>query len=128
MSFWSLRQRRTQTPTLTVPGLGRAPHVAGSLGFTEAAEVQPMGFYNFHLGDVITAGAANWALDPSHDTQLMTIWGHGVMRNPFAFAATAPQVIYSSAAAPFDAIRGVIFEGVKPEHLSPIEGGESFNG
>lgn len=129
MNFPSLRPRRTAETVVSVPGYARAPHIQGSLAQESAAEISPAGFWHFHLGDIITQGAANWALDPSHDTPLSTIWGHGVMRNPSAFAPTTPQIVYAHNAAPLDAIRGMIYQGIAPSSLHALQGGtESFNG
>jgi hypothetical protein len=118
MTFPFLRQRKTASPVIDVPGLQRFQQRPGSLAAESVTQVALTGFYNYHLGDVITHGASHWAMDPSHDTQLFTVWGHGVMRNPFAFAPTSPQTIYAHNAAPIDAIRGVIFSGIRPERLA----------
>lgn len=80
-------------------------------------ETSPAGFYHWHLGDVFTAGSPNWALDPSHDTPLNTIWGHGVMCAANAFRPLQlPQVIVTPAPR-IDALRGVIVGGIEPETL-----------
>jgi hypothetical protein len=127
MSFWRMRTRRSTTPYVTIPGYARLPHVPGGLALTEAANVQLGGFYQFHMGDVFTGGASAWALDPSHDTQLMTWWGNGVMRNPYAFRPTSEQVIVAPIKLTTNIPRGMIYQGIAPARLQAIQG-ESFNG
>lgn len=126
MTFPWLRKRMKSSTTVLVPGNASYPVVPGSLASESAAQVSLGGFYHFHLGDIITHGASNWALDPSHDTQVFPIWGNGVVRAQY-FEPLKPQVIYAQNAAPFDAIRGIIFQGIAPERLGPVST-EAFNG
>lgn len=44
-----------------------------------------MGVYQYHQGDIFLPGPAAFALDPSHDTPLTTVWGHAFLVRANAF-------------------------------------------
>ena len=94
----------------TVAGLGRilsgvfgvgnpGPGLASQNVTLDASKVG--GPYTLHEGDLFLPGTGNWALDPSYDGPLMTVWGHGFLRSPnWPLAiAQAPQVVTYPASA-----------------------------
>lgn len=123
---WALRPRVPGVQVIDVPGIVRQGHIPVSISDTSTAEVRPVGYYQFHLGDVFTPGTGNWIPDPAHDTQLFTIWGHGSLRAQ-SFEPVPPGVAQALLSAPYDSIRGTIIQGLSLEHLQNVAG-ESVNG
>jgi hypothetical protein len=97
---------------LTIAGLGRiiqgvfgtgspGPGLASQNVTLDAAKTG--GPFTLHEGDVFLPGTGNWALDPSYDGPLQTVWGHGFLRTPNTFRVRpgAPQVQTYAASALF---------------------------
>lgn len=66
------------------------------------------GVYAFHEGDLFTPGAGNWVLEPSQETPLATVWGHGFLRVPNTFNPLQPPQLYANPNVATNGIGGSI--------------------
>lgn len=128
MSFWTQRKRMNGE---VVVGSQAKYAVAPPRGDDASAEIlqgRPGSYYTYHQGDIFTPGVPGLALDPTHEWPLMTIWGHGSLRNPWAFPPTTPQNIVAQPMATVDALRGTIVKGLRLSTLQPIMGQGKMGG
>jgi hypothetical protein len=81
-----------------------------AFGETASAEsITTPGFYRFHLGEVITAGADNWAVDRPYYPPPIPLWGGGTPRNPWAWALPTNPVdagLVATQFAPYGSLSG----------------------
>jgi hypothetical protein len=72
--------RRRYSPN-AVPVPGRAKIPAPDPGPGLSFMVSPAPFYQYVPGDLFEPGTGNWALLPTYETPLNTVWGHGFAIN-----------------------------------------------
>lgn len=109
----SLRKRYPSTNVI-VGGLSQI--IAGIFGtgsptpgLVEQASVVTRGFYHFHQGDLFLPGTGNYVLDPSHETPLQTVWGHGfLIQQPNYVGPYGPPPLISHPAGPVVGVGGPI--------------------
>ena len=116
MSFSALRNRR---PSETIVG-GLSRIVASLFGPGApsnqlSSDTQVLGenrfeggVYNFHEGDLFTPGTGNWVMDPSQESALQTVWGHGFLRRPNSFNPFSAPLVFSAQTVVTNGIGGLM--------------------
>jgi hypothetical protein len=117
----ALKRRTPITPiAVTVGGLRRI--LRGVFGtsqpgdLSDEVQVGP-GYFHFHRGDLFSPGTGNWVYEPTHETPLMTAWGHAFLRRANVFRPLQPppvQVFPSPFAA---GLAGIVVGGIELENL-----------
>ena len=64
--------------------------------------------YHFHEGDLFTPGTQNFVFDYPFEFPMMTIWGHGFLRQPNTFNPLQPQQLMSHANVVINGIGGLV--------------------
>lgn len=101
-------------PGIITPGLSQITAADMALIDPISAEVTEQmsaiqGFYRFHQGDIFLPGPAAFAMDPSHDTPLHTVWGHAFLVRANAFRPLAiGQIAFSAPVQPLVGVGGPI--------------------
>ena len=121
------RQRYPQN--VVTPGLAQIQ--AGVWGVPSPAQAEFIqqlsaiqGFYRFHEGDIFLPGPPAFAMDPSHDGPLMTVWGHAFLVRANAFRPIAyGQVAYTAPVQPLIGVGGLISGQLVTQPLTVREGG-----
>lgn len=117
MSFPVLRKRYASMPVVGgglsrifqgVFGVGSPASQLSSPDQVKGENAAEGGVYNFHEGDLFTPGTSNWVMDPSHETALMTVWGHAFLRSPNTFNPIQPVQVYANPTAVLNGIGGPV--------------------
>jgi hypothetical protein len=66
------------------------------------------GPYQFFQADLFTPGTGNFAVDPTHETPVMTDWGHGFLRRPNSFTCVGPAQVFALQASQMFGVGGIV--------------------
>lgn len=66
------------------------------------------GPYQVYQAALFTPGTGNFAVDPTHETPIMTDWGHGFLRHPNTFACVGPAQVFSLQASQIFGVGGIV--------------------
>lgn len=123
-----ITRKRTASQPVVVGALSRiAAGLFGSgspqSGLTEQSQIITGGFWHFHQGDLFLPGPASMVLDPSHETQIYTQWGHGWLNavpNAFAPLSGGPP-LFAHPANVLSGLGGPVSGQIVFQPLTPVE-------
>lgn len=87
------------------------------LGYIDKAA---RGFYHFHSGDLFIPGVPLWALDPSHETPLLTTWGHAFLTPANVFGPQKIPPFISMPVQPVVGVGGQIHGNIIFQPITPV--------